>query len=78
VSLAFKNAVEKYHAIRDEYEYEIVLVAAYERAVEETNGALVNRRGQAKGISDWDRGADRALGEVPAPDLLELRRATAP
>jgi len=52
VSLAFKIAVEQYHTVRDEYE--VVLIAAYEHAVEETNGAMVNRRGQAKGISDWD------------------------
>jgi len=45
-------AVEQYHAIRDEYE--VVVIAAYERAVEVTNGAMVNRRGEAKGISDWD------------------------
>ena len=52
MSLAFKIAVEQYHAVRDEYE--VVLIAAYERAVNETNGAMVNRRGEAKGISDWD------------------------
>ncbi|WP_433584586.1 hypothetical protein [Microbacterium hydrocarbonoxydans] len=52
MSLAFQIAVEQYHAVRDQYE--VVLIAAYERAVEETNGAMVNRRGQAKGISDWD------------------------
>lgn len=52
MSLAFKIAVESYHAVRDEYE--VVLIAAYENAIDATNGAMVNRRGQAKGISDWD------------------------
>lgn len=52
MSLAFQLAVEQYHAIRDEYE--VVVISAYERAVEVTCGAMVNRRGEAKGISDWD------------------------
>lgn len=59
MSLAFKIAVEQYHAVRDEYE--VVLIAAYERAVNETNGAMVNRRGEAKGISDWDLFTHNAL-----------------
>lgn len=52
MSLAFQIAAETYRATRDEYD--VVLLAAYDRAVEETNGAMVNRRGQAKGITDWD------------------------
>lgn len=52
MSLAFKLAVEQYHAIRGEYE--VVLVAAYDLAADATNGAMVNRRGEAAGVSDWD------------------------
>ncbi|MDR6867882.1 hypothetical protein J2Y69_002490 [Microbacterium resistens] len=48
----FIRAVEEYRLLRDEYE--VVLIAAYERAVEATRGAMVNRRGRAAGISDWD------------------------
>lgn len=52
MSLAFDIARENYRAVRDEYDD--VRYSAYQRAVEETNGVMVNRRGQAKGISDWD------------------------
>jgi hypothetical protein len=35
------------------YEFETVRAAAYEHAVDETNGALLNDRGRAKGIDAY-------------------------
>ena len=51
-SAAFGFARDTWRAIRDEFE--TVRAAAYERAVEDTNGALLNERGRSKGIDAWD------------------------
>ncbi len=52
MSVIIQAAIERYREVRDEYE--VVLIAAYEQAADVTRGAMVNDRGQAQGISDWD------------------------
>jgi len=51
-SAVFGFARDTWRALRDEFE--TVRTAAYERAVDETNGALLNARGRAKGVDAWD------------------------
>jgi hypothetical protein len=51
-SASFGFARDQWRALRDEFEN--VRAAAYERAVDDTNGALLNARGRAKGIDAWD------------------------
>lgn len=48
MSLAFENALQQWRDCRAEYED--ALLAQYIAAADECRGALVNRKGQAKGI----------------------------
>lgn len=50
-SAIFARAVDEYHACRAEYA--LHLEAAFERAQDETGGALLNRRGQRAGVSAY-------------------------
>lgn len=52
MSVIIQAAIERYREVRDEYE--VVLIAAYERAADVTRGAMVNDRGRANGVTDWD------------------------
>lgn len=51
MSAIFKQAAATWHAARAEFE--IVREAAFARAVNEIDGALLNARGRAKGIDPY-------------------------
>lgn len=70
-SVTFGIAVATWHALRAEFEN--VRQAAYDRAVNDTNGALLNERGREKGIDAYDLfiGNETRARAYASPELLE-------
>jgi len=70
-SPTFAVAVATWHALRAEFEN--VRQAAYTRAVDATNGALLNERGRAKGIDAYELfiGNETRARAYASPELIE-------
>lgn len=67
----FRVALDQWRVTRDEFEdYRL---AAYERAIRETNGAMLNARGKRAGIDSYDLfiGPDVRARAYASEELIE-------
>jgi hypothetical protein len=70
-SLIIKQAIDNWRALRQEYEY--LLEAAYESALDATSGKMLNLRGQDAGIDPYSllMGTEVRAMAYASPELVE-------